>query len=101
MIIVPVALVLATVGLSTAAISSLGRTQAPRVGYEPPEGVPARVLCPASGEPAVVRVAISVARPACVAVGCDRFPDGVLHCDGECFPLDLMRRRPLGSALQA
>jgi hypothetical protein len=59
--------------------------------------VPVRVMCPAGGE-AMVRVAISVANPACVVVGCDRFSDGVLRCNRECFPLDLTRRRPFASA---
>ncbi|HEV2751728.1 MAG TPA: hypothetical protein VGV12_14495 [Gemmatimonadales bacterium] len=60
--------------------------------------VPVRVMCPATGGEAMVRVAISVANPACVVVGCDRFSDGVLQCDRECFPLDLTRRRPFASA---
>lgn len=101
MIIVPVALLLATVALSGAALWSLGGTRAPRVGLEPPEGVPVHVLCPATGGSAVVQVAISVARPACVVVGCDRFADGVVRCDRECFPLDLARRRPFASAASA
>lgn len=88
----------ATVALCGAVIASLRGTSAPRVGYEPPEGVPVRVLCPASGGAAVVRLAISVAKPACVVVACDRFPNGVFQCDRECFPLDLMRRRPFGLA---
>jgi hypothetical protein len=71
------------------------------MGCEPSEGVPVRVLCPASGGTAVVRVAISLAQPACVALACDRFSDGVLRCDGECFPLDLMRRRAPPSATRA
>jgi hypothetical protein len=68
---------------------------------QPPEGVPVRVLCPTTGGTAVVRVAISVAQPALVVVACERFPDGVLRCEGECFPLDLMRRRSLASAVRA
>ena len=60
--------------------------------------VPVRVMCPATGGEAMVRVAISVANPACVVVGCDQFSDGVLQCDRECFPLDLTRRRPFASA---
>lgn len=92
--IVPVVLVLATIALGAAAVSSLGGTETPRVGCEPPDGIPVRVLCPATKDAAVVRVAISVAEPACVVVGCDRFPDGMLRCDRECFPLDLMRRPP-------
>ena len=63
--------------------------------------VPVRVLCPASGGDAVVRLAISVAQPACVVVGCERFPDGALQCNRECFPLDLARRRPFASVTQA
>lgn len=98
MIILPVMLVLAAIALGAAAVSSLDGTEAPRVGREPPDGIPVRVLCPATDGTAVVRVAISVAEPACVVVGCDRFPDGVLRCDRECFPLDLMRRPPLATA---
>ncbi|HZI22774.1 MAG TPA: hypothetical protein VFD76_09650 [Gemmatimonadales bacterium] len=101
MTIVAVALVLATVALSAAVTSSLSGTQAPRVGCEPPDGVSVGVLCPVSGGTALVQVAISVAQPACVVLACDRFPDQVLRCDGECFPLDLMRRRPLSSAVRA
>lgn len=97
MIAVAVAVVLATIALSAAAVSSLGGTTAPRVGCEPPGGVPVRVVCPTTGEPAVVRLAASVAHPACVVLACDRFPDGVLRCDAECFPLDLARRRPFTS----
>jgi hypothetical protein len=92
--IVPVVLVLATLALGAAAVSSLEGTEAPRVGREPPDGIPVRVRCPATDGTAVVRVAISAAEPACVVVGCDRFPDGRLSCDRECFPLDLMRRPP-------
>jgi hypothetical protein len=52
-----------------------------------------------TGGTAVVRVAISVAQPALVVVACERFPDGVLRCNGECFPLDLMRRRARSTIL--
>lgn len=101
MIVVAVALVLATIALTAAAVSVLGGTMTPRVGCEPPEGVPVCVLCPATGGTALVRLAINVANPACVVVGCDRFPDGALQCDRECFPLDLTRRRPFASAARA
>jgi hypothetical protein len=98
MVVVSVVLVLATIALGAAAVASLGGTETPRVGCEPPEGIPVRVQCPATVGTAVVRVAISLAEPACVVVGCDRFPHGVLSCDRECFPLDLMRRRPRPAA---
>ena len=98
LVILPVALILATIAFGAAAVSSLGGTEAPRVGLEPPGGIPVRVVCPATDDAAVVRIAISVAEPACVVVGCDRFPDGVHRCDRECFPLDLMRRPPRAAA---
>ncbi len=98
MILVPAVLLCASIALSAAAVSSLGETLAPRVGSEPPEGVPVRVLCPESGQPAGVRVAISVANPAFVVLSCERFPDGAYQCDRACFPLDLERRRPFALA---
>ena len=101
MILVPAVLLCASIALSAAAVSSLGETLAPRVGCEPPEGVPVRVVCPLSGEAAVVRVAIRVANPAFIVVSCERFPDGACDCDRACFPLDLERRRPFGIAARA
>lgn len=94
MALVPVMLLSATVVLSVAAVWMLGVTRSPRVGCEPPGGVPVRVMCPESGGSALVRVAISVADPAIVVLSCERFPDGVCRCDRACFPLDLDRRRP-------
>ncbi len=99
-VLVPVALLCATIALSAAAVWSLGETPSPRVGCEPPEGVSVRALCPESGGPAVVRVAISVANPAVVVLACERFPDGACQCDRACFPLDLERRRPFAKSPQ-
>ena len=97
--IVGVCPVYAAFGLDTRPRS---RPQPPRDATTvPQDSLPVRVLCPATGGTALVRVAISVAQPALVVVACERFPDGVLRCDGECFPLDLMRRRPVASALRA
>ena len=100
-VLVPVALLCATTALSAAAAWSLSETPSPRVGCEPPEGLPVRVLCPELGEPAVVRVAMSVAHPAFVVLSCERFPDGACQCDRACFPLDLEPRRPLALAAGA
>ncbi len=100
-VLVPVALLCATTSLSAAAAWSLSETPSPRVGCEPPEGLPVRVLCPDSGQPAGVRVAISVANPAFVVLSCERFPDGACRCDRGCFPLDLERRRPFALAAGA
>jgi len=101
MIPVPEALLGPTIALNGAAARSLGGTASPRVGCEPPEGVPVRVVCPLSGEAAVVRVAIRVANPAFIVVSCERFPDGACECDRACFPLDLERRRPFALAARA
>ena len=95
MVLVAVALLCATMALSANAVWSLRATPSPRVGHEPPEGVPVRVQCPALGGSAVVRVATSVANPALVVLSCERFPDGAPQCDRACFPLDLMRRAPV------
>jgi len=100
-VLVPVALLCATTALSAAAAWSLSETASPRVGYEPPEGVPVRVVCPVSGGAALVQVAISIANPAFVVLSCERFPDGACECDRACFPLDLERRRPFALAVQA
>ena len=98
MVLVPVALLCATMALSAAAAWSLGETASPRVGCEPPEGVPVGVVCPETGGPALVRVAISVTNPAFVVLSCERFPAGACACDRACFPLDLERRRPFALA---
>ncbi len=100
-VLVPVVLLCATIALSAAAVWSLGETPSPCVGCEPPDGVPVRVLCPESGQPAVARVAINVANPAFVVLSCERFPDGACQCDRACFPLDLERRRPFALAARA
>ncbi len=99
--LVPVALLCATIALGATAAWSLRETPSPRVGYEPPDGVPVRALCPVLGGSAVVRVTISVANPACVVLSCERFTDGALQCDRACFPLDLTRRHPFVSAVRA
>ncbi|PYO97341.1 MAG: hypothetical protein DMD60_07315 [Gemmatimonadetes bacterium] len=101
MILVPVALLCATIALNGAAAWSLRETASPRVGCEPPEGVAVRVVCPLLGVAAAVRVAVSLANPAFVVVSCERFPDGACECDRACFPLDLERRRPFGIAARA
>ena len=101
MVLMPVAVLGATVALGAIALAALRETPSPRVGHEPPDGVPVRALCPVVGESVVVQVATSVAAPALVVLSCKRFPDGAPRCDRACFPLDLMRRRPSASKVRA
>ena len=101
MVLVTVALLCATIALAATAVGSLLETPSPRVGHEPPEGVPVNALCPVLGGSAVVHVATSVAHPALVVLSCDRFPDEELRCDRACFPLDLVRRRPFVTPVRA
>jgi len=101
MVLIPVALLGAAITLGATAWWSLRETPSPRVGHEPPDGVPVRALCPVLGESFVVQVATSVADPALVVLACERFPDGAPRCDRACFPLDLVRRRPFASGVRA
>jgi hypothetical protein len=101
MVLIPVAMLGATIALGAMALWSLRETPSPRVGHEPPDGVPVRALCPVLGGSVVVQVATSVAAPALVVLSCERFPDGAPQCDRACFPLDLMRRRPSASRVRA
>src|SRR5690242_13039139 len=97
MVLIPVAVLGATVALAASVLAALGETSSPRVGHEPPDGVPVRALCPVVGESVVVHVATSLADPALVVLACERFPGEAPHCDRACFPLDLARRRPFPS----
>jgi hypothetical protein len=101
MMLIPVAVLGATIALGATAIWSLRKTPSPRVGHEPPDGVPVRALCPLLGESVVVHVATSLADPALVVVACERFPGEAPRCDRACFPLDLVRRRPFASEVRA
>lgn len=101
MVLIPVAVLGATVALGAIALAALRETPSPRVGHEPPDGVPVRALCPVVGESVVVHVATSLADPALVVLACERFPGEAPRCDRACFPLDLVRRRPFASKVRA
>lgn len=80
------AIVVATVLVAVSVAVSLARVPPPAPGRADAVGVPARILCPLTGDIARVQVGFDPVDRVLAVLHCERFPAGPIRCDRACFP---------------
>lgn len=75
--------------VAASAVLSLARV-APPAGRSRRAVLPASVLCPTTGDVALVEIGFDWGTGELAVASCERFPTGVFECDRECFPTQVL-----------
>lgn len=88
-VLLPAGILLATIALGALAAVSLAGS---RPSAPSPRGVgtPAQLRCPMTGDLARVRIGVDLAAHSLSVLSCERFQDGMITCDRDCFPSQLL-----------
>jgi len=83
-------ILLAGVAVTVSVALSLARVAPPASARDHRAVLPASVLCPTTGDVALVEIGFDWATGELAVASCERFPTGAFECDRECFPTQVL-----------
>ncbi|HEU5260843.1 MAG TPA: hypothetical protein VFU41_05385 [Gemmatimonadales bacterium] len=88
--VVLLAIIIAALTVTVSVALSLARVAPPAAAREHPAVLPASVLCPTTGDVALVEIGFDWATGELAVASCERFRTGAFECDRECFPTQVL-----------
>lgn len=92
------AIIIAAVAVTASVALSLARVTPPAAAREHQAGLPASVVCPTTGDLALVEIGFDWASGELAVTSCERFPTGAFECERECFPTQVLTPTLAGGA---
>lgn len=96
-----VAIIIATLAVTVSVALSLARVAPPAPARGHHAVLPASVLCPTTGDVALVEIGFDWATGELAVASCERFRTGAFECDRECFPTQVLTPSVAGAGLLA